>query len=216
MLDNTSRVRYNDLPNIGVLSDRVPDDILDILNLEIQEIITSNFTSQQSYNDKLLGHMKHEYDLSNCISRIEPYILHLARLYDQKWGLFDHWDDTTMGSANRLKLADLWVNIQKKHEFNPPHEHTGVASFVIWIKIPYELADEEAYFPAVSGGNNSNRTSKFTFHYSNLMGQHKHFMVEVDKNHEGTIVMFPSKLNHSVNPFYTSDDYRISVAGNIR
>ena len=211
-----SKIRYNELPNIGILSDRVPDDIMAMLNLEIQEIINSNFKSQQPYNDKLLGHMKHEYDLSNCISKIEPYILHLANLYNQKWGLFDHWDDTNTGNATQLKLADLWVNIQKKHEFNPPHEHTGIASFVIWIKIPYDLAAEEAYFPAVSGGNNSNRTSKFTFHYSNLMGQHKHFMVEVDKNHEGTIVMFPSKLNHSVNPFYTSDDYRISIAGNIR
>lgn len=216
MSDNMSKIRYNELPNIGILSDRVPDDILAMLNLEIQEIINSNFKSQQPYNDKLLGHMKHEYDLSNCISKIEPYILHLASLYNQKWGLFDHWDDTNTSNATQLKLADLWVNIQKKHEFNPPHEHTGIASFVIWIKIPYDLAAEEAYFPAVSGGNNSNRTSKFTFHYSNLMGQHKHFMVEVDKNHEGTIVMFPSKLNHSVNPFYTSDDYRISIAGNIR
>lgn len=216
MSDNMPSVRYNELPNIGVLSDQIPADMLAMLKSEIQEIIKSNFKSQQPYNDKLLGHMAHEHDLSNCISRIEPYILYLAEMYDKKWGLFDHYDDTHWSMAKKLKLTDLWVNIQKKHEFNPPHEHTGIASFVIWINIPYDLAEEEAYFPTVSGGNHCNRTSKFTFHYSNLMGQHKHFMIEVDKNHEGTIVLFPSKLNHSVNPFYTSDGYRISVAGNIR
>ena len=37
----------------------------------------------------------------------------------------------------------------------------------------------------------------------------------IDKTWEGTIVMFPSWLNHSVYPFYTSDDYRISISGNI-
>jgi hypothetical protein len=190
--------------------------MLAMLNLEIHKLITSDFTSQQPYNNKLLGHMKHEYDLSNCISAIEPYILNLVNMYDQQWKLFDHFDDSGSNIVKHLKLTDLWVNIQKKHEFNPPHEHTGIASFVIWINIPYDLAAEEAYFPTVSGGNNANRTSKFTFHYSNLIGQHRHFMVEVDKNHEGTIVLFPSKLNHSVNPFYTSDGYRISVAGNIR
>ena len=27
--------------------------------------------------------------------------------------------------------------------------------------------------------------------------------------------MFPSLLSHNVNPFYTSDEYRISIAGNL-
>jgi hypothetical protein len=216
MSNNTSKVRYNELQNMGVLSDQVPADMLAMLNLEIQEIIASDFKSQQQFNHKLLGHMKHEYDLSNCISRIEPYILNLVTMYDQQWNLLEHYDDSGASIVKYLKLTDLWVNIQKKHEFNPPHEHTGIASFVIWINIPYDLAAEEAYFPEVSGGKNANRTSKFTFHYSNVMGQHRHFMVEVDKNHEGTIILFPSKLNHSVNPFYTSDGYRISVSGNIR
>jgi hypothetical protein len=30
------------------------------------------------------------------------------------------------------------------------------------------------------------------------------------------MMLFPSKLKHGVNPFYTSDDYRISISGNIR
>jgi len=29
------------------------------------------------------------------------------------------------------------------------------------------------------------------------------------------MVFFPSGLSHSVNPFMTSDDFRISVSGNI-
>jgi hypothetical protein len=38
----------------------------------------------------------------------------------------------------------------------------------------------------------------------------------VDKTWENVIVLFPAGLTHSVSPFYSSDDYRISVAGNIK
>jgi hypothetical protein len=37
----------------------------------------------------------------------------------------------------------------------------------------------------------------------------------VESGWEGTIVMFPSKLLHIVYPFQTSDDYRVSIAGNL-
>ena len=50
MADNMPSVRYNELPNIGVLSDQIPADMLTMLNSEIQEIIKSDFKSQQPYN----------------------------------------------------------------------------------------------------------------------------------------------------------------------
>ena len=40
-------------------------------------------------------------------------------------------------------------------------------------------------------------------------------MLDVDNEYEGKIMMFPSSLVHCVYPFYTSDDYRISLSGNI-
>ena len=208
-------LQFSDLPNIGILSTKLPTEMLNILTKEVEKIISSNFNSHSAYNQNLLGHMQHEYDLDNCINTVEPFVLYLANAYNKQYNWFNDSDANYENDRpKQLKLTDLWVNIQKKHEFNPPHEHTGIMSFVIWIKIPYKLADEEAYFPPVSG--NANRTSKFSFHYSNLVGQHQHYMIDVDKDHEGTIAMFPSKLNHSVNPFYTSDDYRISISGNIR
>jgi len=36
-----------------------------------------------------------------------------------------------------------------------------------------------------------------------------------DKTMEGTVSMFPGTLTHCVYPFFTSDDERISIAGNI-
>ena len=37
----------------------------------------------------------------------------------------------------------------------------------------------------------------------------------IDKNWEGYMIMFPANLQHCVYPFYTSDETRISFAGNI-
>ena len=37
----------------------------------------------------------------------------------------------------------------------------------------------------------------------------------VDKDMEGEIIVFDSKLLHVVYPFYTSNDYRMSLAGNV-
>ena len=42
-----------------------------------------------------------------------------------------------------------------------------------------------------------------------------HF-IETGKKLEGSAFLFPSRMNHCVYPFYTSDDYRISIAGNYR
>ena len=39
-------------------------------------------------------------------------------------------------------------------------------------------------------------------------------ILNVDKSFEGKILMFPSYVQHQVFPFYTSDDYRITISGN--
>ena len=43
----------------------------------------------------------------------------------------------------------------------------------------------------------------------------REYNISADEKYENTLMVFPSSLYHSVNPFYTSDEYRISVSGNI-
>ena len=40
-------------------------------------------------------------------------------------------------------------------------------------------------------------------------------MYPMGKRAEGTMVFFPSKLQHGVYPFYDNDEQRISISGNI-
>ena len=40
------------------------------------------------------------------------------------------------------KLTSWWVSYQKKNEFFSYHHHSGIYSFVIWMKIPYSYRDQ--------------------------------------------------------------------------
>ena len=40
-------------------------------------------------------------------------------------------------------------------------------------------------------------------------------LLAVDKTFEGKMLMFDASQMHYVSPFYTSNDYRITVSGNI-
>jgi hypothetical protein len=86
------------------------------------------------------------------------------------------------------------------------HHHEGIISYVIWIKIPYESDDE------LEMGKNA---STFELSYSSILGFNLLKQIKLGKKDEGRILMFPSKLNHQVYPFYKCDDTRISIAGNI-
>ena len=56
----------------------------------------------------------------------------------------------------------------------------------------------------------------FEFTYTDILGHIRGESIAVDKTYEGNILMFPSGLHHMVHPFYSTDKYRISVAGNIK
>ena len=107
-------------------------------------------------------------------------------------------------------LKDWWVNYQKQYEFNPNHNHDGVYSFVIWLKIPYECEEQN-----IGNETNAKARGTFAFEYINLLGEICYSEYRLGKKHEGTMLFFPSKLHHLVNPFYNCEEDRISVSGNI-
>ena len=110
-------------------------------------------------------------------------------------------------------LQDLWVNFQKQHEFNPKHNHTGLWSFVIFMKIPYDWREQyEIPFIKESGDP---RAGNFEFVYSDAMNHIRTYAYKLDSSSEGTMVFFPAEMNHQVFPFYNCEEERISISGNI-
>ena len=110
-------------------------------------------------------------------------------------------------------LESFWVNFQKQHEFNPPHDHSGAFSFVIWVKIPTDWREQHAL--PISANSNSPRSSDFEFLHTTMLGDIAKTAYFLDKNSEGKMLFFPAKLTHQVFPFYECDKERISISGNI-
>ena len=104
-------------------------------------------------------------------------------------------------------MSALWINYQKQHEFNPPHDHDGAISFVIYLQIPDELKKENEAYVGKSGGPGG-----IQFFYGDGTRDAITYMSHFPK--ERDMFIFPAWLKHWVNPF-KSDCTRISVSGNI-
>jgi hypothetical protein len=193
---------------------QVPGGVLKALQNETSEMLQNNFLTSTHYNEKLAGNIEKEFILKKSAEHLNYYISSVAPLY---------WKNTHLPSNTKQKHFikknntdyDVWVNFQKKGEINPVHNHGGDLSFVIYIQLPY-LYEEENNLPSYKNSNiQVAGTFNFIYPCSAVRGGIASFMVKTDKSFEGKMIVFDSALSHIVYPFFTSDDYRISVAGNI-
>jgi len=194
--------------NIGYVVADVDPYVLNILRQKSNEL-KNNFNQGIVYNQNLAGNIAKEYDLSDLIETCQPYILNVCKYHKET---FPNYNPRFIGKSN-IVLKDFWINFQKKHEFNPVHNHTGLYSFVIWLDIPYYISDEQLTAPG--NQSNNNLAGHFEFSYSNTLGEHTTLPIPADKTFNGKICLFPSGMPHSVYPFYSSDEYRITVSGNV-
>jgi hypothetical protein len=181
----------------------VPTELRD----EILKRISSNKDPQ---NHRLAGHIKDEFDAG--LFDWEPwheFILDLVKEYNSHFSEYSDTMSYILGGA-KMTLADPWVNYMRKGEYNPIHKHTGIFSYVCWVKVPYCSDEEAKVFPDVTPCKNG----CFTFVTASDFGVKDHAL-PIDKSYEWEIVLFPAMQCHTVYPFYTSEEPRISIAGNV-
>ena len=190
-----------------VLAD-VPKEILEILDNVIDE------KGLSPLNQDLAGNIKHEYAIPKGKAAVSPMLMQMIIKHQEKYpNFFKKAHSTINYKACEIQLFNLWVNFQKKYEFNPMHVHDGLYSFVIWHKVPYTMKDEKERLASMM--DNDFRAGMFAFFFSDPSGKITQEALPVDKNWEGKVALFPANLNHCVYPFYTSDEYRISISGNL-
>ena len=187
------------------LESKLPDEVLEQIK-EDAEHVFNNQEKFENYNKKLAGNLVKEFDVHKRTREVlEPIVQTLAN------ECYKHFAETE--ETHVWEVPDIWINFQKKYEHNPIHKHTGDLSFVLWVKIPYDLEEELKLENAVNSNNPSN--SLFNFVYTDIWGRIAAHPLQLDQSCEGKIAMFPAFLNHIVYPFHTSDDYRISISGNL-
>ena len=194
--------------NLGYVIDDVPIELLDTLKNRATSL-QNNFNTGIEYNKNLAGNIVREYDLQDLIPLFTPYIIELGKFYKTQFPY-----NPRFVSDSNIILKDFWINFQKKYEFNPSHNHTGLFSFVIWLDIPYDIESEIQQGPGAK--SNNSLAGHFEFTYINSLGDITTMPIPADKKFNGKICMFPSGMFHTVYPFYTSDDYRITISGNLK
>ena len=200
---------HSHLPNIGLTNGKIPPNIYQALNREIVDIHT-NDKDIVRMNYTLAGQITKEYQITKSLPLLNPFLEEMGRAYQKEWNYYPKENP----NDNKLTVESVWVNMQKKLEVNPLHNHDGTLSFVAWLHVPFKLEDERN-MENCKNSRTVELASTFQFVYTTALGNIANCPMFVESGWEGNIVMFPAKLLHMVYPFQTSDDYIISIAGNL-
>lgn len=212
-MNNNFLIEQKNFPNYGYSISKFPDNIVTILKDEIQDI-KKTINEKEKIFKNLAGHLETQVYLEKSQILIEPYLLEMAVQYITSWNYQQEiYQNHPVEKPLSFCIDKVWINFQKKYEYNPLHDHRGVFSFVSWIDIPYDL-EEEMNMPHVAVSNYAMATS-FNFVFTNVLGDIQSLPFFPEKKHEGTVIFFPSKLKHLVYPFFTSKKNRISISGNL-
>jgi len=194
---------------IGWLETKLPKTVM----MRLQSYIETAKKNPIILNDQLAGNISKSLALKD--KDVWFFQNTLSILIGKYVKCYPHYTETIAMLTEDAPycLHTFWVNFQKENEFNPIHNHNGVFSFVIWVKIPTDWREQHAL--PISVNSNAPKASDFEFHYTTMLGNtvpHSYFL---DKTSEGSILFFPSKMMHTVYPFYNCDEERISISGNI-
>ena len=192
-------------PNLGWLEKKLSEKEIDYLWRCIN-------THKESQKYDLAGNISESLNIPDRSDWFfTNTILPLCKQYQENFENIGNSVPTNLKHPYYLKT--FWVNYQKQNEYNPLHKHDGIYSFVIWMKIPTKHHEQNKN--PIAENSNAKKISTFNFYYSTIFGEIKEFEYKMNPDVEGTIVFFPSKLNHCVYPFYNCDEDRISISGNI-
>ena len=185
-------------------------DNVDVEVINYLQNLIDNRENLQNHMSELAGHIKNERSLK-ATSHFSNYICKL--IFDNP---ITNFHLSTINFLNKdlpIFVDSVWINFQKKHEFNPLHIHSGIFSFIIFMKIPYNLIDEDKFFPDTK---DQPSTSRLCFVISKPNGSIRDIKCNVDESYLHKMLIFPANYNHLVYPFFTSDEERITISGNIK
>ena len=198
-------------PNVGVVEAQLQEDVV----ANIWTVINEARKQPEDMKPELAGNISSSIRLDSSSPLLEEFVTKtIPAFMDSHMQNYGAPWRAVMKEGQGFSLESLWVNFQKQHEFNPPHDHSGVYSFVIWMQIPTSYAEQKK-LPICAESNADNHISNFAFSYTNTLGRVSTFAYNMEKEAEGYMVMFPSQMLHQVFPFYDNDGERISISGNI-
>ena len=195
------------------MTEQIPINIFNwgpcVIRVKVKEdfrklLLEEGKKSTEDYTTKLAGILDKEVGYSDeSKKKILPMLSQYIGVYDQAYQKFVNkpYDKTP-----EYVLSALWINYQRPNDFNPPHDHDGKLSFVIYLDIPDKLKEEQSVYKGKSCGPGG-----IQFIYGNGPRDAITYMSFFPQ--AGDMFIFPAWLKHWVAP-YKGDCTRISVSGN--
>ena len=136
------------------------------------------------------------------------------KLFYDDWDNYRRYHIKKNESPPKFVMDRFWVNYLKQYEFNPLHNHSGLFSFVIFMKIPTHWEEQHTLnFDNFRAQVASDFMFVWSEHTENFLRTHYFSLSPED---EGRMLFFPAWLHHMVYPFYeTETEKRITISGNI-
>ena len=192
---------------------------LDKIHIDyLWKIIEEGKQNKLSFKSELAGHLSNSFEVEDTNHWFFNNVLHelISAFYDSNGGAHPKNSvESSFRSNFVVRLEKFWVNYQYKHEFNPPHNHSGLYAFVVWMKIPYSSKEQKKLKFLDGVKDVDKKAGDFEFVYTNLLGDISNYRYPMSPELEGTILLFPAQFMHCVYPFYDCDEPRISLSGNL-
>ena len=195
------------------MSEQIPISIFNwgpcVVKLKVKDefkklLLDEGKKNDEDYTTKLAGILDKETGYSPASkNKILPFLSQYLGVYDQA---YQRYVNKPYDKMPEYVLSALWINYQKPNDFNPPHDHDGKLSFVIYCSMPKELKKEHEDYKGKSCGPGG-----IQFIYGNGPRDAITYMSFLPE--EGDMFIFPAWLKHWVAP-YKSDCTRITVSGN--
>ena len=178
------------LPNYGIIKSKLPSKLYSALLKECLSYKKNNKFISGLTEPGVANHFYVKQNKDN----ISNFISEMVNKYTQEYPNYPK-SIKILNDNTSAVFQDPWINIQKYNEYIPVHDHDGIFSYNIWMKLPTK--------------------SIFEFNYSTVLGTQTIQRFILEKESEGTVILFPSLLRHTVYPFKKTKEVRISIAGNI-
>ena len=188
-----------------------------IMNTLWDNINTSKRTEEENANSKLAGNISESWFIKDKDNWLMENVLKECcdyMFFKESWTNYYNVRVSKAVDPPVYVLDEYWVNYQKQTEFNPPHMHSGMWSFVIFMKIPTHYKEQHAL--PISANSNAPCVSDFQFWPPNMNTTSRtEANYALSAKDEGRMLFFPAWLVHQVFPFYGTEEERVTVSGNI-
>jgi hypothetical protein len=203
---------------VHMMKVEIPLEAIDELNTHIEE----ELDGAVDFSDKLVGQINRneksaqiQFDLNDEVGKSFSTVLKKLAVTYMKNVTTEDYD---------AEVSDAWTVHSYEGDYNPLHDHGTEASIglscILYLKVPEQIASLPNPTEEFGGLNSSSgAVDGFTYFTWGTNGMRDVNMLrpateEYVKPEVGTLIMFPSWLRHSVNPFF-GDGERRTFSANI-